>query len=199
MYALIRTIHLFTGLILAMGLFMYAFTGLVMTNQDWFPDSKETTTHELRSEVAARMAPGLSKQQAEPWQQQLAAELDLWGRPGKRWHNDDGEWTFEYGRPGTNEKLKVRPGDANVTVTLETAGFTGTMNRLHHLHGYAGGGRFFLWGLLVDLASLALILFPVTGILLWYKLKKDRRLGWVILGGSSAYVVASMLHLILGR
>lgn len=200
MYALIRTIHLYSGLVLAVGMFMYAFTGLVMTNQSWFSGGKdETTTHELRSEVALRMAPGMSKEQAGAWRQELAEELELWGRPGNHHVNDEGEWVFEYGRPGTNEKLTVRPGKPEVTVTLKTAGFAGTMNRLHHFHGYSGGGRFFFWGLFVDLASLAMILFPLTGILLWYRLKKDRRLGWAILGGSSAYVVGSMLYLVLGR
>ena len=204
MYGLIRSLHLFTGLFLAAGLFMYGFSGFVISHQDWFPGGKrESTTHELTSEVAVRMPLGLSVQQSAPWQQQLADELGLRGRPGKRRQQEggaeDGLWTFEYDRPGTSEKLRVRPSSAAVTLTVEAAGFAGIMNRLHHFHGYAGGPRFFLWGLFVDLASLAMILFPLTGIYLWYRLKKDHRLGWLILGGSTVYGAGSMLYLIFGR
>ena len=69
------------------------------------------------------------------------------------------------------------------------------MNRLHHFHGYGDSGRFWLWGLFVDIA--AVIFFAASGIYLWYVLKKDRRLGWIILGYSTAYALGSILFLIL--
>ncbi|MFP6589071.1 MAG: PepSY-associated TM helix domain-containing protein [Candidatus Latescibacterota bacterium] len=201
MYVLVRTVHLFSGLVLAGGLFMYAATGFIMAHQDWFPGGEsEKTTEQLTSEIAVRMGGGeLPQEQADHWQRQLTGELGLHGRPGNRWRSDDGSWTFEYSRPGTNEKLRVRPGDRSVTLTVEAAGFAGIMNRLHHLRGYAGGPRFFLWGLFVDLTSLAMIFFPLTGIYLWYTLKKDHRLGWIVLGSSTAYGVGSILYLVLGR
>lgn len=71
------------------------------------------------------------------------------------------------------------------------------MNRLHHFHGYGDSGRFWLWGLFVDIASAAVIFFAASGIYLWYVLKKDRRLGWIILGYSTAYALGSILFLIL--
>jgi hypothetical protein len=203
MYLLIRKIHLFSGLVLAAGLFMYGFTGFVISHQDWFPGAEsEKSTREVSSEVALSMPlDGLPKGPAH-WQQQLAAELALRGRPGKHHRSEDGGnviWHFEYARPGTVEKLDVRPGNDRVKLTLEAAGFAGTMNRLHHFHGYAGGPRFFVWGLFVDLASLAMILFPLSGIYLWYKIKKDHRLGWAVLGGSMAYGIGSIAFLVLGR
>ena len=201
MYLLVRTVHLFSGLVLAGGLLMYAATGFVMAHQDWFPGGEsEKTTERLTSEVAVRMGEGeLGQEQAAHWQRQLAGELGLHGRPGNRWRSDDGSWTFEYSRPGTNEKLRVSPGDRSITLIVEAAGFAGIMNRLHHLRGYAGGPRFVLWGLFVDLASLAMIFFPLTGIYLWYTLKKDHRFGWLVLGSSTAYGVGSILYLVLGR
>jgi len=96
MYLLIRTVHLFSGLVLAGGLLMYAVTGFVMAHQDWFPGGEsEKTTHQLTSEVAVRMGEGeLGQEQAAHWQRQLAGELGLHGRPGNRWRSDDGAWTF---------------------------------------------------------------------------------------------------------
>ena len=200
MYRLVRTVHLYSGLVLAAGLFMYAFTGFVMSHQSWFPGGKShKTTQDLTSVTALTMAPGLSPEQAATWQERLGDELGLHGRPGNRQRDEDGSWIFEFNGPGTNEKLRLRPGHREVTLTVEAAGFAGIMNRLHHFHGYDGGGRFFVWGLFVDLASLAMILFPLTGIYLWFTLKQDRRLGWIILGASTLYGVGSILYLVLGR
>jgi len=41
-----------------------------------------------------------------------------------------------------------------------------------------------------------MIFFAASGIYLWYVLKKDRRLGWIILGGSTAYALGSILFLL---
>lgn len=199
MYALIRTVHLFSGLILAAAMLMYTITGWVMAHHDWFGESEPViTVHELSSQVATSMPQGLSADDARRWQQQIGDELGMRGRTAKRHATDDG-WRFEYARPGTLEKLALTPGISEVTLTVEEPGTVAMLNRLHHLHGYGGAPRYFLWGLLVDVTSVALILFPLTGIYLWFVLKKDRRLGWVILGGSSAYVIGSILFLVLGR
>ena len=69
MYVLVRTVHLFSGLVLAGGLFMYAATGFIMAHQDWFPGGEsEKTTEQLTSEVAVRMGGGeLPQEQADHW------------------------------------------------------------------------------------------------------------------------------------
>jgi hypothetical protein len=42
-----------------------------------------------------------------------------------------------------------------------------------------------------------MIVFPLSGIYMWFVLKKDRRLGWFVLGGSTAYVVGSIAFLLM--
>ena len=76
MYVLVRTVHLFSGLVLAGGLFMYAATGFIMAHQDWFPGGEsEKTTEQLTSEVAVRMGGGeLPQEQADHWQRHLTGE-----------------------------------------------------------------------------------------------------------------------------
>ena len=199
MYATIRTIHLVTGLILAAVITMYCVTGWVMAHREWFEGAqKRVTEHSLTSAVAGRMPAGLSFEEAASWHRQIGDELAMRGRPAAR-DPFDGGWQFEYNRPGTVEKLRVRPGTAEVALTVEEGGAYWMLNRLHHLHGYAGPARYTLWGFLVDVTSVALILFPLSGIYLWFVLKKDRRFGWAIFGLSSAYCVGSILHLLLGR
>ena len=54
-----------------------------------------------------------------------------------------------------------------------------TLVGFHRLHGYGGGWLYDIWVVFYDLASLALILFTLTGIYLWYRLTKHRLLGWI--------------------
>ena len=198
MYRLIRTIHLFTGLGLAALIFMYAFSGFVILHHDWFPGSdSEKTTSVVTSVVAGQTTTPVTQDNADVWARELARELGLHGRLSKRHRSEDGLWTFDFGRPGSYEKLNVRPGDEQVTLTVEAGGFARILDRLHPFHGFSGGLRFLMWGILVDLASLAMIMFPLSGIYMWYVLKKDRRLGWLVLGGSTAYVVGSITFLLM--
>ncbi len=200
MYSIIRTIHLFTGLGLAALIFMYAFSGFVILHQDWFPgaQSEKTTTHPTSS-VALETTSPVTQDNADAWGRELADELNLRGRLDKQRRTDEGSWVFDFGRPGTYETLTATPGMGETTLTIEEGGFARIMNRLHHFHGFAGGLRFFLWGLFVDLVGLAMIVFPLSGIYMWWVLKKDRRLGWFVLGGSTAYVIGSITFLLILR
>ena len=195
MYRVIRTIHLYSGLIVGTYIIMYAFTGFVMLHPDWFPGGEEETTRQLVSSIAKNLSGELGQRERRTLSYRLARELDLRGRPEEPKREQDATWTFSYRRPGTREMLRVTPGSENVELTLREGGFAPTMRNLHHLHGYEGGLRFFLWGFFLDAVSAAMIFFSLSGIYLWYVLKRERRLGWIVLGSSTAYVVGSIFYL----
>ena len=69
------------------------------------------------------------------------------------------------------------------------------MIRLHRLHGFAGGLVYGAWAVLYDLVSFAMIAFAVTGVYLWYRRTKDRRLGWALLSVSWILFVVVTLSL----
>ena len=195
MYALIRKIHLYSGLVLCFAVALYAFTGFIILHQDWFADGGEVREIVVEGFGAAPPKGGYAREQAQAIADELAALHNLRGRPGRPQHWRNGTWFFPYQRPGTVEEIRIKP-DHRAIITIKEASFAGTMNRLHHFHGYGGGARFWLWGLMVDVVSAATILFAISGIYMWYVLKKDHRLGWIVLGGSTAYAVGSILFLL---
>ena len=199
-FRLVLTLHLFAGLTLAAYLFMYAFSGFVMLHSSWFPGNTDVvTTHGLSSTLTVRMPTEMTDEQAWEWGGLLAEELDLQGRQIKPKRGEDASWLFNYERPRAHEKLRVEAGEPAVSLEISERGFASTLNRLHQLKGYSGGPRFFVWALFIDLVSVALIVFPLSGIYLWYVIKRDHRLGWLILGTSTAYVVGSLAFLVLRR
>ncbi|MGY8827785.1 MAG: PepSY-associated TM helix domain-containing protein [Candidatus Latescibacterota bacterium] len=195
MYRLIRTIHLYTGLALFFAIALYALSGFVILHGDWFPQGEDKREITLSGYGDAHPADGYSAEQAQTIADALAHEHSLRGRPDKAQHWDNGTWFFSYQRPGTVEEIRIKT-DHTTHIIIKKAAFAGFMNRLHHFHGYGDDGRFWLWGLFVDIASAAMIFFAASGIYLWYVLKKDRRLGWIILGGSTAYALGSILFLL---
>ena len=197
MYRLIRTIHLYAGLVLCLATAMYAFSGFVILHGDWFEDREAERKIAIKGYGQAPPEEGYTKEQAVALAAELVELHGLRGRPKTPQQWKDGTWFFAYQRPGVVEEMKILR-QHRVEILIKEAGFAGFMNRLHHFHGYGGGRRFWLWGLLVDVTSAAMILFAASGVYMWYVLKKDRRLGWVILGGSTAYALGSILFLVYG-
>jgi|GEM_PF-2924078 len=56
-----------------------------------------------------------------------------------------------------------------------------TITRLHRIHGYEGDLPHLLYALMMDLSSLALLLFVVTGFYMWLKLERKKAYGIALL------------------
>ncbi|TWT54877.1 hypothetical protein Pla22_25310 [Rubripirellula amarantea] len=78
--------------------------------------------------------------------------------------------------------------DGHVDVTrLEGTGMNMRefMMRLHTVHGQSPhwNARFF-WTLLADLMGIAMVSWAITGLVMWWQIKRTRRWGAVVIGGS---------------
>jgi hypothetical protein len=103
---------------------------------------------------------------------------------------------FNYARPGTTFEAVVSPDGKQVAITSKEFGFVGLANGMHRLHGYGGGRIYDAWAFLYDLASAALILFALTGIILWYQSTSRRLPGLICLGLSFSFSAAMILYLL---
>jgi len=189
MYTILRKTHLYAGLVVLLFVLMYFVTGYLIIHADWFSPTEPTVVEQ----EAALNAP--ADMDAEALSRYVQHHLDL---PGKRLpptRLKDGGWRFQYQRPGTVYRVEVTADRNRAHITRETMGWQWTLNRLHHLHGYGGGALYTLWGILLDLVGLSMIVFAVTGIYLWYKLTRKRRLGWILLALSWAFTLGTMGYL----
>ena len=96
------------------------------------------------------------------------------------------------------ERVTAYAGQDSLTVMTIHNGAAWMWNRMHQLHLFKGGGGYFIWGVMIDLVSITLILFGVSGVYLWYTLKaNNRRLGWILFVSSSVYTVGSIVYLMV--
>jgi hypothetical protein len=188
-YPLFRKIHGYSGLMLLLFVVMYFVTGLPIVHPGLLPASEPRVTTDRV---------GLSLE-GEPTADELSRHVQevtaFRGRAVSTVRDDDGRWQLAYERPGTSLRVEVGPDLATASVREEDRGLRGRVVELHRLHGFHGGIAFGLWGLLYDLVSVSMIVFALSGIYLWYRRTRDRRLGWVMLAVSWGFALFTTVYL----
>jgi hypothetical protein len=193
MYQLLRRIHLFTGLILLVFVLMYFLSGYIIIHANWFGGREPRTS--TQSQTLAVSAPASDTDLVAV----LQRDLGLRGQPSAPEHRNDGSIRVNFVRPGTTFQASIAPGGKEVAITRKDFGFAGIANGMHRLRGYHGGWMYSAWSALYDLASLALIVFGVTGVILWYQSTSRHLSGWLCLGASFGFTTAMILYLMFSR
>ena len=189
MYDLIRKVHLYTAMILLTFVVMYFVSGYVLIHRDLMPEGKtDKATVRLPLSTTQVASPnGLSGF--------LQEKLGIRGKPAPPRQLEDGRVRFDYFRPGDYSRVTVSAEGDSVVHLHERYGARQTLIGMHRMHNYGGSIPYLLWVLSYDLASLALILFGLTGVYMWYKHTQNRKLGWILLAISYGYTAATILFL----
>ena len=175
MYQIIRRIHLYTAFFLLSLVLMYFVTGYLMIHENLLANrDPEKKTHTARLKYKGEKTP-------EAYAAYLEANFGLMGKRQPPQKREDGSWRFEYFRPGTSLEAVISAAGDSVRITESREHLRRTLTGFHRLHGYGGGLLYDIWAVLYDLASIALILFTLSGIYLWYKLTRHHLLGWLLL------------------
>ncbi len=112
---------------------------------------------------------------------------------------EDGAWRVSLTRVARSAEVTLRPGAAAARVELRSASLDEGVKRLHRIHAAGARGARLAWAIGIDLLSLALIGFSITGVILFWSLKRDRRLGLALLAASTLYTLGSMAMLLVAR
>ncbi len=194
MYRWVRSFHLVSGFIVSAVLLMYAVSGFAMAHPDWLATPPETESRSVAVSVDAAALPAAAGPERRGLERRIRNELGLRGRLEHSKPVGRRGWKLIFRRPGTEAELSLPArGQAQLKTTRSGAAYT--LNRMHQFRGYSGEPLHLLWAAVIDLTSLALVVFAVSGVYMWYVLKRDR-VGWILLVGSSAYVVGSILYLV---
>lgn len=189
MYRWLRNLHLFAGLFSAAMVLQYGVSTIFMSHRTWFGEPKPETS-EASYTVAAQSAPSLRA---------LARYLmDTHGLRGELRQGRETEkgYTLRLALAGVQHDIDYDRASGQAKVKTIRRDARQTLVAIHH----QGGVQFDhwitnAWGVLIALVSVGLILLSLSGIYLWFKLKKERVAGIVILLASLAYTVSLMVVL----
>ena len=188
-HAITRQLHLFSGLILAVAVLFYTVSGVTLVYAKWMPrESAKTFTTRVAIPASAATDDGALRAFVA---KSVAAKGRTEGLVSVKPNGLRQRWVW----PAGSAEAEVPAGRDSLTITRTRFGPIRTLRMFHVLVGARGGIGYFAWSMLLDVVSLATLLFAVTGFLLWYRTTKDRRLGWLLLAGSWCYTLGLIGYL----
>lgn len=175
-YRLFKKIHLYASMILFVQLLMYVVTGFILSNHNIFPhgEVERTSTH-----LPFAKPDNVSFEELNKY---VKSTYQINGRASEAKQRNDGRWEVWISRPGLfhhiifNENMDTISIYQNRQMTLGRVA-----SRLHFMRHYEGGWKYVIWAILYDLSAIALIVFSITGVYMWWRLRKKYKAGYYFL------------------
>lgn len=158
-----------------------------MIHHDWFK------TYDQQEEVLeVEVDPG--EVSVDNWDHFLAKN-NVSGRLTKENINSSGDLVREYNNASAHFKITVNEDQGLVKINTRKMNTAGTIVGFHRIRGFKGPWQYYVYAILLDAVGVSLILFAITGAILWLKLLKSDPLAWVIFIAGFVYVAAVMTYL----
>jgi hypothetical protein len=173
LHTLIRKIHLVASMIIFSFLVIYVITGLFNMNRNLFEIPPVEQIHsKMLVEKTMEGAPEL-------YGKYLKERLGAKGRTEivKDWQED---WLFHFNFPGDNYKVTLTPAQDTLHIqrSRQERTLITVLHEIHVLRGFKGGWAYTAWAVMYDISCLAMVVFAITGVLMWYRVRKRFRNGW---------------------
>ena len=172
-HKLIRQIHLIASMIMLSFMLVDVITGIFMINHDLFTMTEVEMSHStLPVEKPMKGNP-------KDYAKYLKKSMDLRGRT-EFWQDNKDNWIFNFYIPGEGYQIKLTPAQDTLYIqrSSQEMTFYTVVQRIHILRGFKGGWAYTAWAVMYDVSCFAIILFAITGIIMWFKRRKQFRHGW---------------------
>ncbi len=177
MYRWLRATHLSLGAFCCAFLLMYGVSAFQMAHFNLRPKISEVTV------LVDGQAGGDARAVARQLMDRGAVRGILRGVAAT-----EAGFRFRVERMGLVHQVTYSRARGEAHIGTQDAGLLGALNRIHHPAGlWHESPLLRAWGVFVALVSAALILLSATGIYLWFKLKRLRRSGTLLLAVSLLY------------
>jgi hypothetical protein len=185
------------ALSLALAVLMYATSGwFIQYGRLFFPETP--TLNETRTVDGLAVGPALETEAAASDRAlELRDTLEISGRL-KGVRAEGAGWRAKFASASRRTEASWQPGSDEVQLEIRPASFGPSFTTLHRVHGAHGGVAYLLFALLVDLVGVAMIVYAITGVILWWQIKRKRTLGLSVLGAGSALTLVWMSMLAWG-
>lgn len=186
-YRLVRQIHLYSTLVTTAFLLMYIVSSIMFMNHDLFhvdvAEESESNLKVAPEEINEENWPGFLKNN---------------GIRGKLWRervNKEGDHIREYESAGADTRITIFRDKSEVKIVHSKLNLSGQITGVHRMRGYGGSFLYNAYAFILDIVGICLILFTVTGVILWLKLLQFNKVAWAILISGFIYVSAVIAYL----
>lgn len=172
-YWLLKQIHLISSIILFSFVFIFLITGIVVVNRNLFEDPQ--------TEMVYKKVP-VDKSIIESPEEFADYLKRNFGFKGRETINQqkNGNWVYNFNFQGKNHQVTLPPAQDTLHIrsNIQEMTLLSVSTKLHHMRGFKGGWEYTLWAVFYELTAISLIVFAVTGILMWFKTKLRYQSGW---------------------
>jgi len=192
-----RLTHLYTGLFLAPWLLIYATSGFVLNHHHWIRDKLGVTSPKWEQVREVQFTPpqGFTRDPTE----RAAAILrlvDLEGPHHVMGPPNDQRMVINRVSGAGNYRVTWYPRRSLIVVQRQLPfSFYRLLHFLHFRHGYDQRHLpTLIWGVIVDVVTISMWLWVLTGLYIWFKVPRRRLLGSLcVIGGSVLFIVLVVL------
>ena len=187
----VRRIHLFASSIIAFFCLTYAISGFVLVNNQWFSKGELTHLEPMEYEFATRV----DTSNMELLGAQIKSDFKLRGRMSYR-KDWQGTRTYTYFMPASTTTVQLNESGDRVKISQKRSmSIVRIAKAMHTLRKFNGGIAYFIWGVFFDIAAISFVVFPITGIIIWFKGRKAYPAGWGMLISGFAITALTVLFL----
>jgi hypothetical protein len=184
-----RDLHLYAGLFLCPFVLLFAFSTFLLNHPSRSPSAKPEPKRSVSMDVPAG-EPG-----SIPHAREILRQIGVTGEMDYVRHNAKAERLFiPVSRPGVTTRVDVDLRAKTATIEREERGLGEALNYLHKMPGphnvkFRGNWIYMSWwAVTADAAVYGILFLTASGLYLWWKLKAERTVGWVLVGGGAATV-----------
>ena len=188
LYQIMRQVHLYSSLTIVALLLMYVISSYMMIYHDWFQV-------ETRNESKITLDIKPEEINVDNWGSFLN-ENNIKGRLVRENFEESGDIVRLYESAKGYAEITIFKKVDQVEIRSADLNLSGKINEMHRLRGFGGPLLYNIYAVLLDLVGVGLILFVLTGVILWLKLLKHNKLAWTILILGFIYVSAVLGYLI---
>ena len=170
----IRKIHLVASIVLLTFMLFYSITGIIISNRKLIQIPEVKVTHSsIPVEVSIR------EEDPKAYAKYLEELLDARGRIeyNKNWKE---EWIFYFNFPGEDYQVILPPArdTLHIRQSMQRRTLFTVSQRLHSMRGFTGGWQYTAWAIFYDVTASSMAIFAITGLIIWFRMRKKYRNGW---------------------
>ena len=185
---------MYLGLVLTPWILLYALSTMAMNHRDWFSNGFRDPA--VWTRVSEQTMPMQFSADATPgfMGDQILSAVHLEGNSRATLSKDKKTLTIVRNDPVTPRRITYKLADGHMTI--EKSGFSteAFLERMHRRRGY--GGQFVAdngWAVSVDVVVAGMTFWVLSGLWMWWELKKTRFTGALVaLSGVALFIVLVM-------
>lgn len=193
---LVRTIHIYTSMLMLLIMLFFTLTGITLNHRDWFSSvepaqQSELTLPEKFQDISVWEHEALA--QGDKLRRWLQTEHSVNGNQvGYEWEPEELLMVIDVKEPGGYSIAEVDLESGLILLERQSYGAIATLNDLH-MGRYSGE----LWRWFIDLSALMMLLFTLTGMWLVIPQKKRRSTLFAVAAAGSSIMGGAYLGVIL--